>query len=157
MHCRRPAGAYEYSVANHAISEIFPSFKLDSEPFEITSFALSLLLVFRTDASYARYKNALDAWSEVKSTCKVRVVQPLWRVATGRAISDMRRSVHCMHTSHDMHVVCRGKRGQHTGLNSVMQSSHGARAHRQRMAFFRLLLRHLKADAFAQHGTGLYT
>lgn len=66
----RTAGSYETLVANHAISEFFPSFRLDSEPFEITSFALSLLLVFRTDASYARYKNALDAWSEVKSTCK---------------------------------------------------------------------------------------
>ena len=33
------------------------------------SVALSLLLVFRTDASYARWMEALALWSEVRTTC----------------------------------------------------------------------------------------
>lgn len=36
-----------------------------SEPFNLTSFALSLLLVFRTNASYARWVDARKLWGGV--------------------------------------------------------------------------------------------
>ena len=36
-----------------------------SEPFNLTSFALSLLLVFRTNASYARWVDARTLWGGV--------------------------------------------------------------------------------------------
>lgn len=44
----------------------FPPLHLGDGPFELTSFALSLLLVFRTDTSYARWNEALTTWSEVR-------------------------------------------------------------------------------------------
>jgi hypothetical protein len=47
-------------------AEKFP-FEITDTPLSITSFALSLLLVFRTDASYARWGEALEAWGEVRS------------------------------------------------------------------------------------------
>lgn len=39
-------------------------------PFQLTSFALSLLLVFRTDASYSRWCAALGAWESLRSASK---------------------------------------------------------------------------------------
>ena len=33
-------------------------------PFELTSFALALLLVFRTDSSYGRWNEAMEIWTE---------------------------------------------------------------------------------------------
>ena len=35
------------------------------KPFEITGFAISLLLVFRTDASYSRYQSARHNWKRI--------------------------------------------------------------------------------------------
>ncbi len=44
----------------------FSSFTLSTmAPFHLTSFALSLLLVFRTNASYARWKEARASWGLV--------------------------------------------------------------------------------------------
>jgi predicted membrane chloride channel (bestrophin family) len=40
-------------------------FQLHTEPFVLTSFALSLLLVFRTNASYARWLDARRAWGSL--------------------------------------------------------------------------------------------
>ena len=41
-----------------------------SDPFQLTSFALSLLLAFRLNASYARWVEARTAWSSVTSNCR---------------------------------------------------------------------------------------
>eukprot|EP01025_Chloroclados_australasicus_P043918 TRINITY_DN4715_c0_g1_i1.p1 TRINITY_DN4715_c0_g1~~TRINITY_DN4715_c0_g1_i1.p1 ORF type:complete len:189 (+),score=14.97 TRINITY_DN4715_c0_g1_i1:65-631(+) len=40
-----------------------------SDPFNLTSFALALLLVFRTDASYARWEQAQQAWEQIGRSC----------------------------------------------------------------------------------------
>lgn len=47
-----------------------PSFTLSSTSLDITAFAVSLLLVFRTDSSYARWEEALKTWNEVRSLSK---------------------------------------------------------------------------------------
>ncbi len=39
-------------------------------PLNITSFALSLLLVFRTDSSYSRWQEALCTWNHVRNYSK---------------------------------------------------------------------------------------
>ncbi|GBF96253.1 hypothetical protein Rsub_08798 [Raphidocelis subcapitata] len=47
-----------------------PKVVLNDSSLEITSFALSLLLVFRTDSSYARWEQALNAWQSVRAESK---------------------------------------------------------------------------------------
>mmetsp|Transcript_14549 Transcript_14549/g.34563 ORF Transcript_14549/g.34563 Transcript_14549/m.34563 type:complete len:288 (+) Transcript_14549:653-1516(+) len=44
--------------------------KVVYRPFELTSFALSLLLVFRTEASYARWEAARSNWMTVITACR---------------------------------------------------------------------------------------
>ena len=56
-------------VVNHALPSVFFPLATSGFPFEQTSLALSLLLVFRTDASYARWMEALALWADVRSTC----------------------------------------------------------------------------------------
>ena len=41
-----------------------------SDPFQLTSFALSLLLAFRLNSSYTRWVEARTAWSSVMSNCR---------------------------------------------------------------------------------------
>ncbi len=40
------------------------------EPFHQTSFALSLMLVFRTNSSYARWAEARQCWGVIVNTCR---------------------------------------------------------------------------------------
>ncbi|GAB4818998.1 hypothetical protein N2152v2_006044 [Parachlorella kessleri] len=58
--------AYEYARQTGVLPETLPDFLLRSkEPFALTSFALSLLLVFRTNASYERWDGARKMWGLV--------------------------------------------------------------------------------------------
>lgn len=41
-----------------------------SAPFSSTSFALSLLLVFRTNTSYARWLEARSIWGGITNRCR---------------------------------------------------------------------------------------
>ena len=52
-----------------------PALSFGDVPLNITAFALSLLLVFRTDSSYARWEEALRTWNEVRSMSKDLVRQ----------------------------------------------------------------------------------
>lgn len=56
-----------------------------SEPFNLTSFALSLLLVFRTNASYARWLDARKAWAGIVDRSRDIV----------RQVSRGQRQLHC--------------------------------------------------------------
>jgi hypothetical protein len=47
-----------------------PAISFGEAPLDVTAFALSLLLVFRTDSSYARWEEALRTWNEVRSASK---------------------------------------------------------------------------------------
>lgn len=47
-----------------------PAIHFGEAPLDVTAFALSLLLVFRTDSSYARWEEALRTWNEVRSASK---------------------------------------------------------------------------------------
>lgn len=40
------------------------------EPFQLTSFALSLLLVFRTNSSYARWYEGRRRFGRITTTCR---------------------------------------------------------------------------------------
>lgn len=60
-------GVYETVSGMHLLSFPLPRVTVIYKPFEITSFALALLLVFRTDASYARFLSARDNWRVVIS------------------------------------------------------------------------------------------
>ena len=58
--------AYEAAVQGGLLPAWLPDLELRTkEPFTLTSFALSLLLVFRTNASYSRWRDARMAWGLV--------------------------------------------------------------------------------------------
>lgn len=50
--------------------QVLPSLCVDALPFELTSSALGLLLVFRTEASYARWLDARKALAAVSASCR---------------------------------------------------------------------------------------
>lgn len=53
-------------LQNHYLPAWCIKLTVDSpEPFNLTSFVLSLLLVFRTNASYGRWDNARKIWGAV--------------------------------------------------------------------------------------------
>ncbi|PRW33245.1 UPF0187 chloroplastic [Chlorella sorokiniana] len=55
-----------YTAAAKGMVPLFPALKvLASAPFSLTSFALSLLLVFRTNSSYGRWDEARKMWGQV--------------------------------------------------------------------------------------------
>lgn len=56
---------YEEALRQGALPAQLPSLILAPLPFDITSFALSLLLVFRTNSSYERWQQALAAWGAI--------------------------------------------------------------------------------------------
>ncbi|PSC74666.1 UPF0187 chloroplastic [Micractinium conductrix] len=59
--------AYETLLRDGALPAYFPSFVLPSLPFDFTAFALSLLLVFRTNTSYDRWQAAINAWGDIST------------------------------------------------------------------------------------------
>uniref|UniRef100_A0A7S0S479 Bestrophin homolog n=1 Tax=Chlamydomonas leiostraca TaxID=1034604 RepID=A0A7S0S479_9CHLO len=67
---------YQELVVRDLLPGYFPLLQMSDGPFELTSFALSLLLVFRTDSSYGRWLEAMNTWSTVKDVSKdiVRMV-----------------------------------------------------------------------------------
>ncbi|KAL4853499.1 hypothetical protein ACK3TF_005521 [Chlorella vulgaris] len=56
---------YEQALQDGYLPAYFPSLVLPTLPFDITSFALSLLLVFRTNTSYDRWQQAMSAWGDI--------------------------------------------------------------------------------------------
>lgn len=54
---------YEDLLARGSFPDSFPSFLMPTAPFDLTSFALSLLLVFRTNTSYDRWLEISTVWS----------------------------------------------------------------------------------------------
>ncbi|KAG2444882.1 hypothetical protein HXX76_001620 [Chlamydomonas incerta] len=65
---------YRTFVEMEMIPDYFEGVHFTDTPFQLTSFALSLLLVFRTDASYSRWCAAMDAWSELR-TCSAALMR----------------------------------------------------------------------------------
>eukprot|EP00198_Chlamydomonas_reinhardtii_P000322 XP_001689657.1 predicted protein [Chlamydomonas reinhardtii] len=65
---------YRTFVEMEMIPDYFEGVSFTDTPFQLTSFALSLLLVFRTDASYSRWCAAMDAWSELR-TCSAALMR----------------------------------------------------------------------------------
>ncbi|KAK9824364.1 hypothetical protein WJX72_009726 [[Myrmecia] bisecta] len=63
--------SYQSALAADRLPAGFPSLAIVShEPFNLSSFALSLLLVFRTNASYARWNEGRTAWGAVLNTSR---------------------------------------------------------------------------------------
>jgi len=58
-------GSYETLTDMDVLPVHLPHLTVIYRPFEVTNFALALLLVFRTDASYARWQAARDNWKSV--------------------------------------------------------------------------------------------
>ncbi|KAL1328935.1 hypothetical protein HN51_046115 [Arachis hypogaea] len=58
--------AYNSAVSAHfLLPEYFPVLRASSLPYQLTAPALALLLVFRTEASYARFVEGKKAWTKV--------------------------------------------------------------------------------------------
>ncbi|XP_043717211.1 UPF0187 protein At3g61320, chloroplastic-like [Telopea speciosissima] len=58
---------YNSAVSLHWLPEFFPLLRASSLPYQLTAPALALLLVFRTEASYARFEEGRKAWMKVIS------------------------------------------------------------------------------------------
>ncbi|PKA53925.1 UPF0187 protein [Apostasia shenzhenica] len=56
---------YNTAVALQWLPELFPLLHASSLPYQLTAPALALLLVFRTEASYARFVEGRKAWMSV--------------------------------------------------------------------------------------------
>lgn len=56
---------YEDLLADGTLPTYFPSFYLPTAPFDLTSFALALLLVFRTNTSYDRWLEVSTVWGNI--------------------------------------------------------------------------------------------
>ena len=61
-----------------------PSLLLPTAPFDLTSFALALLLVFRTNSSYDRWLEAITAWSGINNRSRDTMRQVGRRGGAGR-------------------------------------------------------------------------
>ncbi|KAH7662995.1 Bestrophin/UPF0187 protein [Dioscorea alata] len=57
--------AYNSAVASGWLPAWFPLLHASSLPYQLTAPALALLLVFRTEASYARFQEGRNAWMKV--------------------------------------------------------------------------------------------
>ncbi|GAA0167693.1 hypothetical protein LIER_43796 [Lithospermum erythrorhizon] len=57
--------SYNSAVLMHWLPELFPVLRASTLPYQLTAPALALLLVFRTEASYARYEEGRKAWTKV--------------------------------------------------------------------------------------------
>ncbi|KAK7349521.1 hypothetical protein VNO77_06957 [Canavalia gladiata] len=57
--------AYNSAVILHVVPEFLPVLRASSLPYQLTAPALALLLVFRTEASYARFVEGKKAWTNV--------------------------------------------------------------------------------------------
>ena len=85
-----------------------------SDPFQLTGFALSLLLAFRLNASYTRWVEARTAWSSVTSNCRELMRQvgcalPAWDVwVPASACHSRGDSLRVLGTSCLKHIQCGG-------------------------------------------------
>jgi putative membrane protein len=62
---------YSTLMAQGAFPSCYPSLPfIPLEPLSITSFALSLLLVFRTNSSYARWDEGRRRFGCITTTCR---------------------------------------------------------------------------------------
>lgn len=82
------------------VPEVLPDLgKFPILPLNLTSFALSLLLVFRTNASYARWDNARKVWGGMLNrtrditrqvrTCRTLCPYRLWHPLTTACLSPL--------------------------------------------------------------------
>ncbi|KAJ4980998.1 hypothetical protein NE237_031835 [Protea cynaroides] len=59
--------AYNSAISMNWLPEFFPLLRASSLPYQLTAPALALLLVFRTEASFARFEEGRKAWMKVVS------------------------------------------------------------------------------------------
>ncbi|KAL2335958.1 hypothetical protein Fmac_010404 [Flemingia macrophylla] len=57
--------AYNSALLLHLLPDFLPLLRASSLPYQLTAPALALLLVFRTEASYARFVDGKKAWTNV--------------------------------------------------------------------------------------------
>ncbi|GLC41094.1 hypothetical protein PLESTB_000943600 [Pleodorina starrii] len=71
-------GLYETGLRDGLLPGWLPDIEgVSDTPFQLTSFALSLMLVFRTNSSYARWLDARQQWGLIVNTARTFVRQAL--------------------------------------------------------------------------------
>lgn len=71
LFCTAAVAAYHTLFAMHQLPAILPALAvLPIEPFQLTSFALSLLLVFRTNSSYGRWYEGRRRFGRITTACR---------------------------------------------------------------------------------------
>lgn len=56
---------YEQLLQDGSLPGVFPSLQIPTAPFDLTTFALALLLVFRTNTSYDRFEDVCSLWGSM--------------------------------------------------------------------------------------------
>ncbi|GFR43432.1 hypothetical protein Agub_g4513, partial [Astrephomene gubernaculifera] len=88
-------GAYETARQSGSLPAWLPCFSGGSSdtPFQLTSFALSLMLVFRTNSSYARWLDARQQWGLIVNTARTFARQALTTLPADDSCSELRSAV----------------------------------------------------------------
>eukprot|EP00775_Hariotina_reticulata_P004552 gene4552-4804_t len=69
--CSVAVAAYQTLHAMQLLPALMPALpRIPVEPFQLTSFALSLLLVFRTNSSYSRWYEGRRKFGRITTTCR---------------------------------------------------------------------------------------
>lgn len=126
-------GLYETARMAHRLPAFCPGLGISKELFGLTSFALSLLLVFRTNASYERWDGARKTWGLVLNRSRDLVRQGLaWIPSSQSAL----RSALCRWVpAFSKALLCHLRKGEDlrkelegiltpTEIEGVMQATH---------------------------------
>lgn len=74
---------YEDSLAKGLLPPYVPSLLMPTAPFDLTSFALALLLVFRTNTSYDRWLEVCTVWSGLGNRSRDTMRQCISHISDG--------------------------------------------------------------------------
>eukprot|EP00889_Picochlorum_renovo_P001639 jgi/Picre1/28669/NNA_004069.t1 len=74
---------YEDSLAKGLLPPYLPSLLMPTAPFDLTSFALALLLVFRTNTSYDRWLEVCTVWSGLGNRSRDTMRQCISHISDG--------------------------------------------------------------------------
>jgi hypothetical protein len=80
---------YEDLLADGTLPDWLPSFYLPTAPFDLTSFALALLLVFRTNTSYDRWLEVCTVWGGIANRARDTMRQVISHLSDQDGFSPM--------------------------------------------------------------------
>lgn len=118
---------YEYALEAGTLPANFPDIAVGldiSGPFGLSTFALSLLLAYRTNASYGRFDEARKFWGGVVNRSRDIMRQVWWCFVMERSGHGRKCSHKLSWSTTNTHVQCsNGIRSNGIQLNSISATS----------------------------------